>query len=216
MISAVFAAIILMIVAVPLAAVPDADIATHLRQSAQGSGCRPAGDIVRLNGLSEASGVAASPAYAGVLWAHNDSGEPRIFALNEQGALTGRVRVTGAKVEDWEDIALGPCPQGSCIYIADVGDNRGNRDHVTVYRVPEPSPHQSTTAPTEVFRARYADGAHDAESLFVTPKSEVFIITKGDPGPIALYRFPGVLRSDAIMQTRTNRCSGRRREGARP
>jgi hypothetical protein len=110
------------------------------------------------------------------------------------------VRVTGAKVEDWEDIAVGPCPQGSCLYIADVGDNSGNRDHVTVYRVPEPSPQDSNTAPTELFRARYAGGAHDAEALFVTPKSEVFIITKGDPGPIALYRFPRVLRSDAIMQ----------------
>ena len=200
LISAVFAAITLMIIAVPLAAAPDADIAMYLQQNAPGSGCRPSGDIVRLNGLSEASGVAASRRMPGVLWAHNDSGEPLIFALNEQGAVTGRVRVTGAKVEDWEDIAVGPCPEGSCIYIADVGDNSGNRDHVTVYRVPEPSPQDSSTAPTEVFRARYADGAHDAEALFVTPKSEVFIITKGDPGPIALYRFPRVLRSDVIMQ----------------
>ncbi len=184
MISAAFAAITLM----------------FLQQSAAGSGCRPSGDIVRLNGLSEASGVATSRRTPGMLWAHNDSGEPLIFALNEQGTITGRVRITGANVDDWEDIAVGPCPQGSCIYIADVGDNSGNRDHVTVYRVPEPAPQDSSTAPAEVFRARYADGAHDAEALFVTPKSEVFIITKGDPGPIALYRFPRALRSDVIMQ----------------
>src|SRR5919106_2970504 len=200
MINGVFPAIILIIIAVPLASAPDTDTAMSVQHNPPGSGCRPSVDIARLNGLSEASGVAASRRTPGVLWAHNDSGEPLIFALNEQGAVSGRVRVTGAKVEDWEDIAVGPCPQGSCIYIADVGDNSGNRDHVMVYRVPEPSPQDSSTAPTELFRARYAGGAHDAEALFVTPKSEVFIITKGDPGPIALYRFPRVLRSDVIMQ----------------
>jgi hypothetical protein len=199
MISAVVAATLLATIAVPLAASPG-DIAMSLQQNAPAPGCRRSGDIVRLTGLSEASGVAASRRTPGILWAHNDSGDPLVFALNEQGAVTGRVRVTGAKVEDWEDIAVGPCPQGSCIYVADIGDNNGNRDHVTVYRVPEPSLQDSSTAPAEVFRARYAGGAHDAEALFVTPKPEVFIITKGDPGPIALYRFPSVLRSDAIMQ----------------
>ena len=200
MISAVVAAITLMSTAVSLTAAPGGDEAMSSQKNAAGSGCRPSGGIVRLNGLSEASGVASSRRTPGVLWAHNDSGDPLIFAINEQGSIIGRVRVTGAKVEDWEDIAVGPCPQGSCIYIADVGDNRGNRDHVTVYRVAEPSPQDSSTVPTDVFRARYADGAHDAEALLVTPESELFIITKGDPGPIALYRFPRALRSDVIMQ----------------
>ena len=198
MISAVVAATLLAAIAVPRAASPGS-IAMSFQQNAPAPGCRRSGDIVQLVGLPEASGVAASRRTPGVLWAHNDSGDPLVFALNEQGAVTGRVRVTGAKVEDWEDIAVGPCPQGSCIFIADIGDNNGKRDHVTVYRVPEPSLQDSSTAPAEVFRARYAGGAHDAEALFVTPESEVFIITKGDPGPIALYRFPSVLRSDAIM-----------------
>jgi hypothetical protein len=170
MISAVFAAIVFVTIVAPTAAAPNADIAMYLQQNAPRPGCRPSGDIVRLNRLPEASGVAASRRTPGVLWAHNDSGEPLVFALNEQGAVTGRVRVTGARVEDWEDIAVGPCAQGSCLYIADVGDNSGNRDHVTVYRVPEPSPQDSSTAPAEVFRARYAGGAYDAEALFVTPE----------------------------------------------
>jgi hypothetical protein len=199
MIGAVVAAIILVTISVVLAA-PDANIAMYLHQNVRPPGCQPSGDIVRLKGLPEASGVVASRRAPGVLWAHNDSGEPLVFALNEQGAVTGRVSVTGAKVEDWEDIAVGPCPPGSCIYIADVGDNSGSRDHITVYRVPEPLPQDSSTGPAEVFRARYPGGAYDAEALFVTPKAEVFIITKGDPGPVALYRFPRVLRSDAIMQ----------------
>jgi hypothetical protein len=155
---------------------------------------------VRLPNLSEASGVAASRRTPGVLWAHNDSGEPVIFRLDMQGSVTGRVRVAGAAVEDWEDIATGPCPQGSCIYIADIGDNDGSRDHITLYRAGEPSVEEGVTQPAEVFEAAYPDGAHDAEALFITPDSDIFIITKGDPGPIALYRFPRPLRSGARLR----------------
>ena len=36
----------------------------------------------------------------------------------------------------------------------------------------------------------YPDGAQDAEALLVTPTGEVFIVTKGDTGPVALYRVP--------------------------
>jgi hypothetical protein len=152
--------------------------------------CRPEGRTVAVAELPEGSGVAASRRTPGVFWAHNDSGNPVILALDGNGALTGRVRLTGAKVEDWEDIAVGPCPQGTCVYVADVGDNSGDRDHITVYRAPEPGPGDAASAPVEVFQATYPDDAHDAEALFVTPQSEVFVITKGDPGPIALYRWP--------------------------
>jgi hypothetical protein len=76
------------------------------------------------------------------------------------------------------------------VYVADIGDNDGGRDHITVYRVAEPQPQDAATAPVEAFEATYPDGAHDAEAMFVTPQSDVYIITKGDPGPVALYRLP--------------------------
>jgi hypothetical protein len=113
-----------------------------------------------------------------------------ILALDERGSVTRRVKVTGAVVDDWEDIAVAQCPQESCVYIADIGDNGGNRDHITIYRVPEPAAQDAASKPAEVFEAVYPDGAHDAEALFVTSDSDVYIITKGDPGPVALYRFP--------------------------
>jgi hypothetical protein len=166
------------------------------RPSSSTSNCRPVGQLVRLRDLSEASGVAASRRTPGVFWAHNDSGEPVIFALDLQGAVNGRVRVAGASVDDWEDIAVGPCPQGSCVYIADIGDNSGTRKHITVYRVVEPAPGEAATSPAEVFKAEYPDGPHDAESLFVAADSDVFLITKGSPGPVALYRFPRPLTTD--------------------
>jgi hypothetical protein len=164
------------------------------------SPCRVSGALVRVPGLSEGSGIAASRRTPGVLWAHNDSGEPALVRLDTQGSIAGRVRVSGAAVEDWEDIAVGPCPQGSCLYIGDIGDNRGRRDHIVVYRTGEPAPEDQATGPVERFQATYPDGAHDAESLFVTPQADLFIITKGDPGPIALYRFPRPLQNGASVR----------------
>ena len=158
--------------------------------------CRVAAGPVALGELPEASGVAVSRRSPGVLWAINDSGQPVLFALDPSGAVKGKVRVAGASVDDWEDIAVGPCPGGSCIYVADIGDNNARRSHVTIYRVPEPSPEDAATAVADVFRATYPDGPQDAEAFFVTDAGW-FIVTKGDTGPIALYRFPSTLRPGA-------------------
>ena len=38
--------------------------------------CQPAGTMMRLAGLSEASGLAVSRSTPGRLWSHNDSGKP--------------------------------------------------------------------------------------------------------------------------------------------
>jgi hypothetical protein len=168
-------------------------------RSESSSPCTITGDVVKVSGLREGSGVAASRRTPGVLWAHNDSAEPVIVALNEQGAVSGRVRIAGAQVDDWEDIAVGPCTGGSCLYIGDIGDNQGKRNHVTIYRVPEPAPNDKTSRPAEAFHGKYPDGVHDAEALLVTAESDVFIITKSDPGPIALYRFPRPLRAGTVM-----------------
>jgi hypothetical protein len=175
-------------------------LALQQPSSSNASNCRAEGKILPLRELPEASGVAASRRMPGVFWAHNDSADPVIVALDSQGTLRGRVRVTNATVEDWEDIAVGPCSQGSCVYIADIGDNSGNRKHITLYRVAEPSPGDAATSPVEAFHAAYPDGPHDAEALFVAGDADVFLITKGDPGPVALYKFPRPLASGTTLQ----------------
>jgi hypothetical protein len=101
--------------------------------------CQPAGPLVRLPGLPESSGLAVSRRTPGRLWTHNDSGGPVLFALDAGGAVTGRVRLTGADVQDWEAIAAGPCGTGACLYVADIGDNAARRRRVTIYRLPEPA-----------------------------------------------------------------------------
>lgn len=189
--------ILLLVLLLFVASAPTAVVKGQDKRNVGEPMCRVVGELVQLPDLPEASGIAASRQTPGTLWAHNDSGQPDIVALDEQGSVKGRVRVTGARVDDWEDIAVGPCPQGSCVYIADIGDNKVGRGHITIYRAAEPSGAPATDR-VEAFHATYPDGPHDAEALFVTPNGEAFIVTKGDPGPVALYRFP--LRSGSVVK----------------
>jgi hypothetical protein len=155
--------------------------------------CKIAGPPTAMAQLPESSGLAASRRNPGVLWSHNDSGEPIVFAVGTDGSMKGRVRIAGAEVKDWEDVAVGACPAGSCLYVADIGDNRASRSSITVYRVPEPAPGDETSLPAEAFHATYPDGARDAEGLFVTSSHDIFIVTKDEP--VAVYRFPDPLRA---------------------
>jgi hypothetical protein len=156
-----------------------------------GEVCTASGAPRPLDGeIHESSGVAVSRAHAGIFWTHNDSGEPLLYAVDADGRTAGRVRITGAQVEDWEDVALGLCPAGGdCLYVADIGDNDARRPAVTVYRVPEPAPGATASAAADAIRLRYPDGSHDAEALFVLGGA-IHVVTKGESGPIAVYRAP--------------------------
>jgi hypothetical protein len=138
-----------------------------------------------LRQVPEASGLAVSRRTPGILWSHNDSGHATVlFALDASGALRGQVRVP-IETQDWEDVSSGSCPGGECLYIADIGDNGLSRHHIRIFRLPEPSPDDTETAPPEVFNASYTDGRHNAEALFVVG-TDLFIVTRDRTG--ALYR----------------------------
>ncbi len=142
-------------------------------------------------GVAEASAAAPSRAHPGIFWTHEDSGSrPELFALRADGSRAGRVKVSGAKNQDWEDAAVGPCPAGTCVYIADVGDNARDRPEVVIWRVPEPEPGAAATKPAEALRAVWPDGPRDAEAVFVLPDGSVHLVTKGDRTPVEVYRLP--------------------------
>jgi hypothetical protein len=167
----------------------------------QASSTEPTG-ILRSPRLREISGVAVSRAHPGVLWTHNDSGDrPFLYATDLAGTDRGSVIVSGARAVDWEDIAIGPCPEpdrhryGSCIFIGDVGDNGEDRSSVMLYAVPEPVPPRAradtlrTTRAPRRLRLRYPDGARDVEAIYTAPSDgAVFLVSKGRSGPIRLYR----------------------------
>ena len=161
--------------------------------------CTAAATLVRVPQMTEASGLALNRRVPGRLWTHNDSGQPVLFALDSRGAVTGQLRVSGAKVEDWEAVAVGPCGGGSCIYIGDIGDNEAKRRGIVVYRVPEPEGASGTAAVADTLRATYPDGAHDAETLLVAG-GRLYVVTKGETGPVGLYRFPASLQSGTVMK----------------
>jgi hypothetical protein len=172
------------------------------QQSGATGRCHLDGALTRVPELSEGSGVVASRRTPGRVWALNDSGQPVLVALNNRGAVTGRVRLTGVTVDDWEAIALGPCQAGSCLYVGDIGDNSANRKRITLYRVSEPDGTSESVAVQDMFHATYPDGPHDAEALLITPKGDIFIVTKGETGPVAIYRFPRDMRpgSTAVLE----------------
>ena len=64
-----------------------------------------------------------------------------IFVLDQKGDLRGKIKLNGVRNSDWEDMSIGNCGgnvfsiTGSCIWIADIGDNGRSRQDVQVIRV---------------------------------------------------------------------------------
>jgi hypothetical protein len=142
--------------------------------------------------LNETSGVVASAAHPGVFWIHNDSGDTaRFFAIDAGGNRLATITVDGAGAVDWEDIARGPCPTGTCLYLADIGDNQLARTSYTIYRVPEPATIADATVTAEAFPFTYPDGAHNAETLLVHPTTgAVTVVTKVFVAASSIYELP--------------------------
>jgi len=147
--------------------------------------CTVVAGPTKLPEIPEASGLAISRRTPGVIWSHNDSGNPEVlFALDARGNVRGRVRVP-IRLRDWEDVSAARCESGPCLYIADIGDNGFTRRRIEIVRVSEPAPGEAQTAPPEVFHATYSDGRHNAEAMFVIG-TDMFIVTRDGTG--GLYR----------------------------
>jgi hypothetical protein len=95
-------------------------------------------------------------------------------------------------------VGWGRCPYhaGTCLYPADIGDNRHNRDHIVIYRLDEPEPPFGPSdtlrrVPVEAALAlRYPDHPHDAEAIVVEPSGRLSIVTKELLRPPLLFRVP--------------------------
>jgi hypothetical protein len=167
---------------------------------------RPSDDVLRdvqrtgqlsSKALREASGMVQSARDTGLFWALNDSGnEPRLFALEISGRVLGSVKVRGVRNRDWEALGLGPCPEGTCLYVGDVGDNGARRRSVMLHRLLEPVGPNDDVRPIQSLEVRYADGPHDVEAMYVGPDTSVWLVTKrparsnGGERPARVYRVP--------------------------
>jgi len=141
--------------------------------------------------IVEASGLAHSRRRQDLLWVINDSGEePLLHAVTPDGEALGAVRVAGAENRDWEDLAAFSYEGSSWLLVADIGDNGGIRDHLTLYVVPEPEPGDGEVAPAWTVRYTYPDGPHDAEAMAVDGDAgRIYVLTKRTE-PAELHGLP--------------------------
>ena len=166
--------------------------------------CLPESGVVSLPAsLSESSGVAVSLQNAGVYWTHNDTGRG-LFAIDASGAIVAEFTLD-VSLTDWEDIAVQTCDGGgSCLYLADVGDNYERRaaGQIRILRLPEPvigSTSSRDTLATRIFPLALPGGAHDIEALAVLPGERLYLVSKGRNEPVTVYRYPGPLQADTTV-----------------
>jgi hypothetical protein len=170
--------------------------------SGAGPGCETFLEPQRLpDELEESSGVAASLRAPDVYWTHTDNGgrSASVVAVDQTGALVGRARIQGQRVFDTEDLASAACREGSCLYLADIGDNYGERDTLVILRAVEPDPRSEGDLVFQRLLLDLPDGPRDAEAIFVLPGERLFLVTKGSEEPVTLYRYPPPLRPDTLV-----------------
>ncbi|MFF9454607.1 WD40 repeat domain-containing protein [Streptomyces flaveolus] len=146
--------------------------------------------------ITESSGLAASRLHPGVYWTHNDQDNgPYLYAVDgATGETVARVALSGVGTpRDVEAISIGP---GNKIFVGDIGDNLGGTwPYVWIYELPEPKELKDQTVKATQYVVKYADGARDAESMVVHPKTgRVYIIDKNEDGG-HLYEGPAKLSS---------------------
>ncbi|RMB83285.1 WD40 repeat domain-containing protein [Streptomyces shenzhenensis] len=134
--------------------------------------------------ITESSGLAASRRHPGIYWTHNDSDDgPYLYAVDgATGRTVATVTLSGiGSPRDVEAISIGP---GNQIYVGDIGDNLdGSWPYVWIYRLPEPAELTDRTIRATQYVVKYADGARNAESLAVHPKTgRVYLIDKKEDG----------------------------------
>lgn len=164
--------------------------------------------------LDESSGVSFGLRDPSILWTHNDDGS-MLFAVDTSGTLLGSQAVR-PRLRDWEDLAGAPCDaHGSCLYMADTGDNGERRaaGSIKILRAAEPElPMGDGPLRAEAFPIRLPDGPRDIEALFVLPGERLHLVTKGRKDPITVYRYPLPLRPDTVTLVEVQRLT----DGAQP
>jgi hypothetical protein len=159
--------------------------------------------------LEEISGIAASHAVPGALWAEEDSGnENNLYLLSECGNTLANFRMTSISNRDWEDLAVanGPIAGIRYLYLAETGDNYFRYASKFIYRFPEPAPPaQGFAAFNEILSVdriefTYPDGIKNAEAVMVDPVTrDIYVISKENQATIYVARYPQPVNSAFVI-----------------
>ena len=151
--------------------------------------------------ITESSGVVVSRKNPEVFWTHNDGGGKRqvLYAMTRTGQPLAEFRVTGAVLEDWEDIAS---DDKGHLFLGDIGNNDAERKHIAVYQVDEPDLEQTRNGLARITRTwnlSYPKKPFDCEALVVWSDSGYLISKVFDDERADIYRFS--LTNSAPAQT---------------
>jgi hypothetical protein len=160
--------------------------------------------------LLEVSGIAASRINPGILYIHQDSGDPnQVYLTDGSGADKGTLTLSSVSNRDWEDIAVGPGPVAgkSYVYVGDIGDNDTKYSSVFIYRFEEPDltgkvlPLVANITNVDVIELKYPDGSNNAETLMVDPLTkDIYIASKqSNLSKIYVARYPQSITSATVM-----------------
>lgn len=147
--------------------------------------------------LDEISGLSVS-ARQPILWVIEDSGnEPEVVAIDFEGEVRARLTLDGTANRDWEDLALGPCGELTCLFVADVGDNANSALEVALLRLEEPVLDLSVDlleepVAFERLAFTYPGGPRDAEALVVDAEGTPWVFSKRGGDFSDVYRLVGL------------------------
>ena len=147
--------------------------------------------VLANSALTEASGLAHSNKQDDLIWAINDGGSPAtLYAIGHDGSDLGEVGMSDLQNIDWEDLASFEYGGKPMLLIADVGDNFGTRNHVTLFIVDEPDPGQQAGALSWKIPLRFPDGPRDVEAVAVDPMEGLVYLLAKRTIPAELYTVP--------------------------
>ncbi|WP_140938425.1 hypothetical protein [Sphingobacterium lumbrici] len=138
--------------------------------------------------LGEISGIIPSTNYPHHFWIHNDSGDDAtIYLIDTLCNVTCQFNLENLKAVDIEDIAWLKIDDKPYILLADIGNNKRDREILSFYLFEEPNFSTDQTvvmvakSSIREIKVRYADKKRDAEAVFVDPvDNQVYIISKRD------------------------------------
>lgn len=145
--------------------------------------------------FTELSGLAPSLRREGVLWTHNDSGEPKLFALGLDGAQLGSVIIQGPRNTDWEDISCFDFQKRPYLLLADTGNNNKSRKILSIHVVEEPRAdaqgrYGGTLRPAWSIRFRYPNGPRDCEAVGIDPLAKIIYLVSKSKTASEVYSLP--------------------------
>lgn len=143
-------------------------------------GATPRPDVVSTltdGRINESSGLVVSPDDPDRAYTINDSGgAPVVYAVSISTGRTLGAATLRADLVDTEALSIDGRGR---LWIADTGDNRGNRTDVALYSLPQVADGTTTVTPTR-YPVTYPGGPLDVEALVIDPQTDAtFLISKG-------------------------------------